>query len=199
MRVYVESNYLVELALEQEQSEACERLLALAEQSRVELVMPVYAVMESLNAVNRRLSGFADLDQKVTGSLEQVGRNATLKAEADGLKGLMLKARKMALGSYENTKSRVLRSGRVLPLDWLAMTKADKMRHDLGLELPDAVMLACVLIDLDASPPTEAAVFANRNTKDFDDPAVRVLLRDRDCTLISSFPAVVAKIESAQA
>lgn len=136
MRVYVESNYLVELALEQEQSNACARLLEIAEQSRVELVIPMYAIMETLNTVNRRLTGFANLDQRVTGALEQVGRNAALKAEADGLKGLMLKARKMALESYENTKSRVLRSGRVLALDAHAMTKADEIRHSLGLELP---------------------------------------------------------------
>ncbi len=40
MRVYVESNFVLELVLEQEQHQACEEILALAASRTIELVLP---------------------------------------------------------------------------------------------------------------------------------------------------------------
>jgi predicted nucleic acid-binding protein len=199
LRLYLESNFLVELALEQEQSEACEILFAYAEQQRVELVMPAFAIMESLSAVNRRLGGFKELDESVNRALAQLERNASLATDAGSLRGLVLKARKTALDSFEKAKGRTLSVVRMLPLDLETLTRADTLRRDLGIELPDAVMLACVLFDLTSTPPSGGALFANRNTKDFDDPLVRESLRKLGCTLIFSFSDAAAKIGATRA
>lgn len=46
MRVYVETNFVLELALRQEQNESCEALLRLAEASRIGLVVPAFSLLE---------------------------------------------------------------------------------------------------------------------------------------------------------
>jgi hypothetical protein len=40
MNVYVESNFVLEHALEQEQSESCQRLVSLATEGSIHLVIP---------------------------------------------------------------------------------------------------------------------------------------------------------------
>lgn len=101
MRLYVESNFLVELALEQEQSVDCGRLLVLAERGMLELVVPAYAIMESHDAVFRRLSSFDDLESRVNNMLSQVGRNAALTTEANKLKGLTTRVRQSAVAAHD--------------------------------------------------------------------------------------------------
>ena len=46
MNVYVESNFVLELALLQEQSASGEAILRLGEEHRVHLVVPAYALVE---------------------------------------------------------------------------------------------------------------------------------------------------------
>ncbi len=43
MRVYVETNFVLELALQQEQHAACEAILQLAEARQIALVLPAYS------------------------------------------------------------------------------------------------------------------------------------------------------------
>ena len=45
MNVYVESNFVLELAFLQEQSSSCEEILSLAEGGRIQLVLPGYSLM----------------------------------------------------------------------------------------------------------------------------------------------------------
>lgn len=55
MRVYVETNFLLELAFEQEQHVVCEELLRLAEVSPlVHLSIPIFSLYESMDTLQRR-------------------------------------------------------------------------------------------------------------------------------------------------
>jgi predicted nucleic acid-binding protein len=196
LRIYVESNFLVELALGQEQAGACDSLLSLTERSEVELVIPAYAIMESLEAVVRRLATFDDVEKRLSNMLSQVGRNAALSAEADKLKGLAARVRQSALDTHDNAVARTLSCGRVLPLDKVTLAEAQELRQQLGLRLPDAIMLASVHGDLTMSPPAVDAVFANRNAKDFDEPATRERLAKQRCKMLTNFTAALALVEA---
>ena len=46
MRVYVESNFILELVLEQEQRHACEEILTLAAGRTIELALPAFALID---------------------------------------------------------------------------------------------------------------------------------------------------------
>lgn len=49
MNVYVESNFVLELALLQEQHASCGELLRLCEEDRIQLVIPAYSLVEPYN------------------------------------------------------------------------------------------------------------------------------------------------------
>ena len=51
MIVYVESNFVLELAFLQEQHESCNTIITLAESSQVELVIPAFSIVEPLCSI----------------------------------------------------------------------------------------------------------------------------------------------------
>jgi hypothetical protein len=58
MNVYVESNFVLEQALEQEQCESCDRLIGMASARSLQLVIPAFSLAEPhgtlLNKKNAR-------------------------------------------------------------------------------------------------------------------------------------------------
>jgi hypothetical protein len=54
MRVYAESNFVLELVLEHEQHQACEELVSLAAVDSLELVLPAFALLEPYQTIVRR-------------------------------------------------------------------------------------------------------------------------------------------------
>ena len=46
MNVYVESNFVLELAFLQEQCSSCEKILSLCEARRIQLLIPAYSLAE---------------------------------------------------------------------------------------------------------------------------------------------------------
>lgn len=54
MIVYVESNFVLEIALLQEQHSACEALLELCVNGRIQILIPTYAMIEPFGALFRR-------------------------------------------------------------------------------------------------------------------------------------------------
>ena len=53
MIVYIEFNWLLEIALEQEQSSAARSIISLAESHQIELAYPSFALGESLENIMR--------------------------------------------------------------------------------------------------------------------------------------------------
>jgi hypothetical protein len=187
VNVYVESNFVLELVLEQEGCSACEELLALSEAKRISLRVPAYALLEPWETVARRKHRWAELGQGVVKELRQFERTAAISAEAKALRDLTVKASQYATTRLETFRARVLATARVLPIDAGTLLFADQLRQRFPLELPDAVMLAAVLDDLDGSD----ALFVNRNRKDFDDPDIQNELGSRGCTVKWAFDAAL--------
>lgn len=54
MNIYVESNFVLEVTLAQEQQEACENILRLCEAGRARLVVPAFSMTEPYHTLDRR-------------------------------------------------------------------------------------------------------------------------------------------------
>jgi len=54
MIVYVETNFILELAFEQDQHQEANEILKLAESGKIDLVFPGFSISESLSKVTRR-------------------------------------------------------------------------------------------------------------------------------------------------
>jgi len=178
VNVYVESNFILELVLEQEECLACEEILALAEAEAISLRVPAYALLEPWETITRRKVRWAELGQSIYRDVQQVVRTASLAGEANALRDLMLKASEYAAARLDAFRARTLAASIVIGIDGATLASADDLRRRFGaLKLPDAVMLAAVLGDLDGSD----ALFVNRNRKDFNDPDIQSDLAGRGC------------------
>lgn len=197
MRVYAESNFVLELALEQEQHTECEALVQLAADRTIELALPAYALLEPYQTLMRRRRDVHDLQLKLAAQEKQLERTASITAEAPRLReagDLLLRATQDAASRFIDVRRALLKMARIIPVDGSALGEAEALAVDLGLELPDAVMLASVLADATARP--SPSIFLNRNTKDFGDPDIKDRLARVDCTLIWKFSDGLARIIS---
>ena len=198
MRVYVESNFLLELVLQQEEADACESLLKLAECGQISLVVPAYALIESWETVDRRKTGWKVLREQAFNNrlISEFNRSPLTKAAAAKLKDAsdgFLKAEQDLADGKEVVWARVHEHAELIPIDGKIVAAAERDHATFDLDFPDAVMLASVLSHLDANPA--AGVFLNRNSNDFDDPAIVAELRRRDCKFFPSFNGGLAHIK----
>lgn len=187
MRVYVESNFVLEVVLEQEQHRACEELLTLAESQAVELALPAFALVEPHESMVRDERDGKRLAQSLRASATQLQRTASIVADVPRLHDagdLLVRAAQEAWTRFNDLRMRLLGAAHLLALDAAAVRDASQLIAEFGLGLPDAVILASVIADARTQPsPT---VFINRNAKDFDND-VKARLAQVNCLLLWSF------------
>lgn len=189
MIVYVETNFVLELVLRQEQHASCEELLALAQGQSLELAFPGFSLLEPYHTLRRRERSRVRLKEELTGEIGQLRRTDDYRArlaEAEHIASILIEVGARHWSRLEEIRRALLDVATVLPLDEACLRQASSLeaRHDLSAE--DACVLASVRNHLDASAPSEAC-FLNRNFKDFDDPDIVEDLKRRNCRLIPSF------------
>jgi predicted nucleic acid-binding protein len=194
VRVYAESNFVLEVVLEQEQHEACEELFALAASRSIELVLPAFALLEPHEAIVRDERGGKRLIEELRTSATQLQRTASIAADVPRLgdaADVLSRAAQEAWDRFRDVRTRLLDVASLLAIDGSTLRDAQKLSTDFELALPDAVMLASVLADAARRPASSA--FLNRNTKDFD-AGVKARLKQVDCVLIGSFDGGLARV-----
>lgn len=193
MRVYVETNFLVELVLEQDEQQACEQILMHAEGGDIELAIPAPALLEAEEAVRGRIAKWKD--ERVLTALREMDRTASLTQDVAPLRGRLLDLAASFTTRSATYRARMLRQCRIMVLDASTLAAAEAWIA-FGLKLSDATMLASVLSDATATQPS---CFLNRNHKDFDDPDVKQRLSEKECVLKNSFTSGLAFIRSVSA
>ena len=78
MNVYVESNFVLELALIQEQYAGCEEILRLCEAGRIRLVIPAYSLAEPYETLTRHHKQRRRMKQELDAVFRQLSRTASL-------------------------------------------------------------------------------------------------------------------------
>ena len=197
MRVYAESNFVLEMVLEQEQHQACEELMRMAAAKSIELVLPAFALLEPYQTIVRRKNEGKGLHDGLGRSAQQLLRTAWIAADVPRLReaaDILLRAEQETSRRFLEVRTRLLEVARMIAIDGPALRAASLLATQLGLELPDAVMLASVLGDANEQP--SQSIFINRNTKDFDDPDVKARLRSVSCDLVWKFDDGLARVES---
>jgi predicted nucleic acid-binding protein len=74
VNVYVESNFVLELALLQEQHTSCEELMRLCEEGRIQLVIPAYSLAEPYETLTRRHRQRKRMKAELDDQLRQLAR-----------------------------------------------------------------------------------------------------------------------------
>jgi predicted nucleic acid-binding protein len=196
--VLAESNFVLELALRQEQFQHAERILRLAEEQQLRLVVPACSLIEPYQTLIRRWRERKELNRRLKDELRLLGRS-TLH---DGIRATSHQV-SQALGAgdqierkcLEQITERLTRICLVPVLSPEIVRLAQVMQHEYNLDPQDAIVFASIdtaLQTLGASPK----VFVNKNFRDFATRPIQGQLEKHGCRLITSFPAACQYIEN---
>lgn len=190
MRVYVETNFVMELALLQGEYAECQQLMDLASQRKIELIIPAYSLVEPYETLSRRHAERMKMKTALEAELALLARSATYAVRLTERRSV---AELLVESSTEETKrlhdvhDAILSAATVIPLDSLTIDFARECQTDHDLKPQDSIVLASILRNLQILQNPMASCFLNRNSKDFDDPDIIDKLIGYNCKLINNF------------
>lgn len=189
MNVYIESNYVLEIAFQQEQSQGCERILELAERKAIELLIPAYSLVEPIEKIQRQRGKRLELQQRLdqeSRELSRTRRYGTRLQDIQYLRSLIIQSNEDEFKAFLDVRSRILGVATVIPLNTGILLRASMNESKYDLTPQDAVVYESVISHLASSKRTESC-FLNRNSRDFDNPDIVDELRKQECRMIPSF------------
>ena len=189
MIVYVESNFVLEIAFAQEESEACDSIIELAEFGSINLFIPAISVSEPYEVVVRRTRHRLDLYNRLTLELTQLSRSrpySQIVEQSQELVSLLISSGQDEKLRLDSTLSRILGCTGVLPINGETLVSAIEFQSRLNLSPQDSLVYAAVVTHLD-SAPTDPKCFLNRNSKDFLIQDIDSQLESLGCQMIPRF------------
>lgn len=202
--VYAETNFVVELALGQEQCDSCRQIVEWAKELRIVLRIPVYALHEAQTALRRKVKDDAGLPlvKSIEQQIREFRRMRPFSQRVEALEAALtalsdVNERKIAL--LEAVIDDLASTVRYIPLIHDAI---DLVRVFRGMKVlageGDLLIFASVmseLIERQRSGDNAPSLFLTRNTRDFTDHA-RDLLAQYSCDLFTSYDAAVGRLRS---
>jgi predicted nucleic acid-binding protein len=189
VRIYVETNFVLELAFQQEQFTSCEKILQLCEAGQAQLVIPAYSLAEPHEKLSRQANNRRDLQQMLDAELRQLGRTASyvnrLKSIQD-IASLLLQSNEEERQRFVAYRVRLLKIAEIIALTTDILVEAAACEASYDLRPQDALVYASVIIHLRQHQP-QIACFLNRNSKDFDSPDIVDKLNSLNCRMIPRF------------
>lgn len=187
--LYVESNFVVELALSQEQHESCERLIELAGTDKVNLIVPAYSLVEPYEKIGRQASDRLKVSKALEAEAKHLSRSTSYHDEIDAMQhvtGLLVRSSAEEKEGLRSAIDRIRAIAKIISLDTQILNSASEYQLEYSLSPQDAIVYASVLSHLSTST---AAVkcFLNKDRKDFDDPDIEETLNSYGCKMLFSF------------
>jgi hypothetical protein len=188
MIVFVESNFCLELAFKRSEFDAANEILAMAESSKITLVVPAFSLVEPHYVLehDRRLR--KRLHDEVTREVGQIERSAgyeQLRSQSRSLLVALASKSDSDATEFEMVKGRIGKCATVLPLTMEIIATASA-RQLVDLEPHDALVFASVENYLQSNRPKES-IFANRDAKGFMAQSITNDLSKLQCAVIPSF------------
>jgi hypothetical protein len=196
MNVYVESNFVLEQALEQEQCESCERLIGMASAGSVQLVIPAYSLGEPHSTLLHRKNARSRLVGDLRPQLRELARSRRYREAAanfDKLEDVLTQSAERERKGLQRAIEQMLGAAHVIPLDARVLDVAGGIEAGYDMSAPDSIVLASVVAHL---KKTTESCFLNRNTKDFDRPDIREMLDEYGCKFFGRFDEGLRYIEA---
>lgn len=188
--IYVETNFILELAFAQEQTESCNSIIALCEEGKAQLVIPAFSIGECFETLVRRANARKKLANDIAGELKQISRSTTYREEAEasqGVTALLVRSSQDDESRLDATLRRILAIAEIIPLDASVILDAEATRKFHKIEgHQDSIVYASVMAHLRAKE-SQPNCFLNRNSKDFADPDIEQVLSVNNCKMLPSF------------
>jgi hypothetical protein len=199
VNVFVETNLVLELALEQQEAPACDELVQLAEQGAIRLLLPAYSLVEPYETLTRRWLDRRALRQRLSRELTQIARSASLTdrvAASQDVVNLLVDSEQREARRIEQTKSRICKIADVLALDDGVLAYTETWQMVFNMSPQDAVIYASIRKRLEADHAAPSC-FVSRNPRDFNGPELKQDLAKFNCKYFSSFAVALQYIRHA--
>lgn len=190
MNVYVESNFVLELALQQAQSESCRTLVDYAANGQIALVVPAYSLAEPYDTIIRRRKERAQVKQEVDTALSQLQRTSAYSDEIGQLRNLtnlLISSANDEKLHLESAIIQLVEVSEVIPLIPEIILESLKRQEDFDFSPQDAFVYASVVSHLKESGGAGRHCFLNRDARDFEDQNVVDELSNWGCKLLTNF------------
>lgn len=192
MIVYVETNFVLELAFLQEEHSECRSLLNMAkEHAGIELALPAFSIGEAYEASERKRRHRRELHDALLKEIGQLARSRpyeTRSMELRELTGLLLQSGEEQGRRLDGVLGDILGVARILPLDRGTFAKAVEFQKTRSLGPQDSIVYASVMVDLEGQ--SVPSCFITRNASDFSTPDIENEdLEKRGCKLLTTFAA----------
>jgi hypothetical protein len=138
MIVYVESNFVLEIALQREEYSSAEAILSLAENNKIELRFPGFILSETFGALRYRRGKRLNLYRSLQTTLKDIKRSASLREAAlsmESLIGILENALETDFDVLHSTLSRMLSKGKAVIIDQNVFQDALTRKNRLDLSL----------------------------------------------------------------
>ena len=198
MIVYVEPNYLLELAFEQEQHSECLALLELADAGKITLIIPAFSVGECFERLSRLKQQRLNIQAALRADIRELGRSTKsvpLSEQLSMLTQSLVAGAEDDRQRYDAILIRLLDRAEFIPLTAEVIRDGLATRARFGLSAPDGIVLASVMAHLQQARPA-AAVFVNKNRKDFNNPDIKTALGSLGCDLKMEFRAGIGFVRA---
>jgi hypothetical protein len=151
--------------------------------------VPAFSLAEPHIAISGKEQVRKRLGHELRAQLVDLGRSKPhrdVPESFETLSSILIGSAQVERDNLRHTIADLLRAAEVIALDAAILRSAAgiQIRHVLSAQ--DAIVLASVLAHLELHRPVESC-FLNRNSKDFDDPDIRVRLEAFGCKFFTKF------------
>lgn len=189
MIVYIESNFVLELAYLQEEHESCEKILTRAAGGDIALAIPAYCIGEPYDSWVRRAKQRTELHERLARELRELARSKPYvksPGEFQELTKTLIRSSEEEKQRLDDAISRILATATVIPIASDTIKAAISLQQARNLSPQDAIVYASVLAHL-AAASAEPKCFITKNAKDFASPDVDQDLGAYHCKLLTKF------------
>ncbi len=189
MIVYVESNFVFELALVREEHPHCRSLLDLAGGKKIKLTLPAYSIGEPYEALIRRSKQRRDFHNRLEVELNELSRSQPYRQACQEL----MKSAAFLSDSIGEEKQRldealndILDIVQIIPVDGQTIRKAILLQQSHNLSPQDSIVFASVPAHLTNASP-QVSCFITKNSRDFVTQPALADLAKQNCKLLTRF------------
>jgi len=197
--VYVETNFLLELAYRQEKCSSCEEILKLAGDRAVTLALPAFSIAEARVTWQRRALERHAIRDSLQKQIRQISRSEPFRELQDQSQEVMA----ALVADIDESRERLekvvwnMESGGIvtIPLTNEIITMA--RRHEIlySLSPQDALILESVLSHAENKPGLKC--FVTQDSRAFANPSVKSELSRHECKVLVNFEDAVGYINNA--
>jgi predicted nucleic acid-binding protein len=188
--LYIESNFVLEIALGREDEATAREILDRAEEGLIQLVVPIFSLCEPYSTVSYRARKRAQEFGAVERQLQDLGRGDVHRELVDAVATPLSDVLNVAVRereTLEDVVGRLLRCARILPFSEASFDAAKLHQVTHGLDASDALIYASVLLDAQEPGRDDPKQFVTRNSADFDREAISEELAAAGCELGFAF------------